>query len=185
MDKIIKTFALATEEDYEEGMNWYPSAYKFARSLSDDVRKAAGVIAALSPHQRWEQNMKSAEKIMKAAKEYRSVIPKVGGTYINADKAWRIAHGEDPEDVLKSTDPNRYYKVRRFFDNILGNQELVTVDTWTAIAAMDIPPRDVRGQFYLDIERRFQKIANRLKIPPRELQAICWVVARKNGIQET
>lgn len=181
MDKIIKTFSRATEEDYNEGMAWYTEANKFAQSLHTDVRKAAGVIAALSPRQRWETNKKGAEKVFKALRNHSSIMPNVAGVYLNAEKAWRIANGEDPEIVLISSDPNRYFKVRRFFSNILGEENLVTIDTWTALAAMDNPPDSVRGRLYLDIEKRFQKMADKLKIPPRELQAICWVVERNNA----
>jgi hypothetical protein len=178
MDKILKTFLKATEKEYEEGIKWYPNAYNFALSLNSDVRKSAGVIAALSPRQKWEINKRGAEKIMKAVNNHSSVIPSVGGTYINVDKAWRIANGENPEEVLKSSNPKRYYKVRRFYENILGNKDLVTIDYLTAVAAFDNPPSFVGGKLYLETEKRFQKIAKSLKIPPRELQAICWLVER-------
>ncbi len=181
MDKIIKTFARASEAEYNEGMRWYQSAHTFALSLCPDIRKAAGVIAALSPRQQWEVNKKGAEKVFRAISNHSSIVPSVAGTYLNVEKAWRIANGEDPEVVLISSDPKRYFKVRRFFSNIVGNQDVVTVDTWTAMAALDNPPDSIRGICYLEIEKRFQKIAGRLKLPPRELQAICWTVVRNHG----
>ena len=180
MDKIIKVFSRATESQFNEGMEWYSNAHKFALSLSQDVRKAAGVIAALSPRQRWETNMKGAVKIFRAFDNHSSIVPNVGGVYKNVDKAWRIVNGEDPEVVLVSTNPKKYYKVRRFFRNILGEQNLVTIDYLTARVALDNTPEYVTGKLYLEIEKRFQKIAEKLKLPPRELQAICWLVEREN-----
>ena len=181
MTKILKTFNRATEQDYAEGMNWYTSAYTFAQNLWPDARTAAGVIAALSPRQHWETNKKSAEKIFQALKNQSHVIPSVAGTYMNVQKAWRIAGGEDPKIVLLSSNPNRYFKVRRFFENIMGNEESVTVDCWTALAFMDNPPSQIVGRLYLDIEQQFQHTAEKLKIAPRELQAICWTVVRNEG----
>jgi hypothetical protein len=184
MDRILKTLNRATEAEYLEGMNWYISAKEFASKLHPDIRKAAGVIAALSPRQRWEANMEGARKIFRSLNNGSSIMPKVGGVYLNAEKAWRIAHGEDPDEVLKSSDPARYFKVRRFFSNILGNHHLVTIDTWTAMAAMSNPPDSIRGKLYLDLEKRFQRLAEKVKLPPRELQAICWVVMRNNGTEK-
>lgn len=181
MDKILKTFSKATEAEYIEGLGWYPAAFDFASSLCPDVRKAAGVIAALSPRQRWETNKKGAKKVFRAINNHSNIMPRVGGTYDNAYKAWRIAQGADPEAVLQSTNPRKYYKVRRFFENILGNQELVTIDFLTARAALDNAPDWIGGKQYLEIEKRFQKVAGKLKIPPRELQAICWLVERRNN----
>lgn len=140
MDRILKTFNRATEREYLEGLEWYPKAKEFALSLNPDILKSAGVIAALSPRQHWETNMNGAKKIFRDLNNHSSIMPVVAGTYSNVEKAWRIAQGEDPRVVLKSSNPNRYFKVRRFFENILGNQYLVTIDSWTAMAALKNAP---------------------------------------------
>ena len=56
----------------------------------------------------------------------------------------------------------------------------MTIDYLTARVALDNTPEYVTGKLYLEIEKRFQKIAEKLKLPPRELQAICWLVEREN-----
>ena len=179
MNRIIKAFESATDEQYKQGINWYSEANKFAESLSSDVYLAAGVIAALSPQVRWETNKNAAKIIIEAANR-EAPMPVVAGWTRNRKKAWRIAKGEDPFVVLNEPRPE-FLKVRRFFGNILGEEDLVTVDTWTAEVAMPHPPRSIVGKIYLDIERRFQKAAKILGVAPRDLQAVCWVTRRGKG----
>ena len=67
---IIAKFALATTEEVVSGQQWYKSAHeiaaRLARNNSITVEKAAGVIAALSPNNKWERNCLDAEHLIQA-----------------------------------------------------------------------------------------------------------------------
>ena len=182
MTNILREFESATAEDLSAGLNWYSDALAFARSLDDDERKAAGVIAALSPRMAWDTNKDGAKKILRAAQRHSNIVPSVAGTYHNVRKAWRIAQGEDPAIVLIPFEPNRALKVCRFYANILGDTESVTVDIWAARVAIKDAPATIRGKQYIRIEKMYQKAAQVIgTITPRDLQAVCWVSIRRKS----
>jgi len=67
--EIVAKFTLATSQEVQLGVDWYPSAYKIAVRMAGTygvpTETAAGVIAALSPNNRWERNIVDAEAIIK------------------------------------------------------------------------------------------------------------------------
>ena len=67
--EIVAKFTLATSQEVQLGVDWYPSALKIAIRIATKyctrVEVAAGVIAALSPNNRWERNIIDAEAIIK------------------------------------------------------------------------------------------------------------------------
>ena len=67
--QIVARFSLATSQEVQLGCDWYPSALKIAiriaKKYGTSVEVAAGVIAALSPNNRWERNIMDAESIIK------------------------------------------------------------------------------------------------------------------------
>ena len=70
--EIVARFSLATSQEVQLGCDWYPSAYKIAVRIAGKygipTETAAGVIAALSPTNRWERNIVDAEAIIKVFK---------------------------------------------------------------------------------------------------------------------
>ena len=172
---ILKCYSEASQDEIQSGLDWYPNAAFFAEQLGE-LRMSAGVIAALSPRQQWETNKKAAKKLINYADNF-SFIPKVAGTYVNRMKAWRIAKGENPYNVLGLG--KRNFKVLRFFENILGIKDVVTIDSWSAsVAIPNITTPYIRGRLYLEIEQDFKKAAKKIGVSPRDLQAICWVKKR-------
>ena len=67
--EIVAKFTLATSQEVQMGCDWYPSALAIAGRIADKYGTspeiAAGVIAALSPNNRWERNIVDAEAIIK------------------------------------------------------------------------------------------------------------------------
>ena len=67
--EIVAKFTLATSQEVQLGCDWYPSALAIAGRIADKygvpTETAAGVIAALSPNNRWERNIVDAEAIIK------------------------------------------------------------------------------------------------------------------------
>mgnify|MGYP003315973843 FL=1 len=67
--EIVAKFQLATSQEVQLGCDWYASALKIASRISSKygatTEVAAGVIAALSPNNRWERNIIDAEALIK------------------------------------------------------------------------------------------------------------------------
>lgn len=143
---ITAVFRAATDGDRAIGHGWYARAFDLACKLADEqvntlglqteaewereVRKAAGVIAALSPRLAWRKNVEYAklaymtyagiatQGLMSMRTDgdiseayFAGMIPTLNA---NARKAFRILNGEDPEDVLGGP------KVRAFYFTIVN-----------------------------------------------------------------
>ena len=67
--EIVAKFTLATSQEVQLGCDWYPSALKISARIGEkygvSAEVVAGVIAALSPNNRWERNIIDAESIIK------------------------------------------------------------------------------------------------------------------------
>lgn len=94
-DSILATYFQSSETDRQTGRQWYQNAYNVCVSLGDkygvhsDI--VAGVIAALSPNNRWESNVIDAEIMLRAwAAEIDYSDVKVATYSNNKDKAATI-----------------------------------------------------------------------------------------------
>ena len=60
-------FNIASDKQILAGQNWYKNANlkanKIAKKYDLDIYKVAQVISALSPRNKWEQNLKDADKV--------------------------------------------------------------------------------------------------------------------------
>jgi hypothetical protein len=190
VQNILKKHDEATKELKEGGSKWYEKAHEEAKKVgSGDVRKGAGIIAALSPLTDWDRNVQQAHEMKKTGYVSNALIPQ------NVEKAHRIMAGEDPHEVLGG------HKVRSFFENIHdpSNPEHVTVDRHAYDIAMGHPfvgtgrkttPRGGGGKMSPDIGLsalgRYQHFVQAYKHASQELgepvpnktQAISWVAHR-------
>jgi hypothetical protein len=168
---IIDAYNDATEDQKLRGKSWYPDAHALAISLSpDDVRKGAGVIAALSANKSWAENQRLALRAFVTGKPY-------GHTAANLIKAERIMDGADPADILPMD-----AKTGNFYRCILNpsDPEPVCVDRH----AHDVAVGRTFGQTdrglsasgrYAAVADAYRVAARRLGIVPSTLQAIVWV----------
>lgn len=123
-NNIVKAYRAASDEDRLAGETWYASALAFCQTLDpENVSRAAGVVAALSPMLSWPRNMVMAENVYAGERS--------GCLSANIAKAVRILDGEDALDVLRGT------KVRAFYANIMGDPDTVTVDRHAIMVADD------------------------------------------------
>lgn len=69
-DSILATYFQSNILDRQSGMNWYQNAHEICVSLAQKydvtVDIVAGVIAALSPNNKWESNILDAEIMLRA-----------------------------------------------------------------------------------------------------------------------
>lgn len=104
--EIVAKFTLATSQEVQLGVDWYASALNIAGRIAAKyhlrIELVAGVIAALSPNNRWERNIIDAEAIIKcwAAGGTRTDLSNVKVCTYNKMKEKAIAllwNQDDPE----------------------------------------------------------------------------------------
>lgn len=174
-ENIIKLYNMATDE--EKQFDWYADARKFAQQLAEkfnlDIVIVAKVIAALSPRQKWETNMRMAELCIESWFNNVSERPKVHTFGAMSKTAYNILDG------------NAYTlgpKVTNFAANIIGYDNLVTVDS----LAISIPlgfyeyagSYKFKTSVYTFVESLYIQAAKALGIAPSKLQAVVWIVCR-------
>lgn len=174
--RIVKAWHASTADDLAAGIAWYDVARADAARIAGlyglSVEQAAGIIAALSPRNRWSVNVSQAERVAAAA-AMGAECPAVS-TGDNRKKAWACTRVIDPLDVL--TGP----KVRRFYQNIIGDQSAVTVDVWAArLAEGENNENAPRGRRYDLIESAYVTAAAIIgDVSPRDVQAATWIHIR-------
>ena len=150
----------------------YPVAHDLAEMISGgDVRKGAGVIAALSANKSWSENVKIATRAFGSGKATGHVKDAI-------NKATRIMNGADPADVLPMG-----AKTGNFYLCILdpSDPHPVCVDRHAHDVAVGRTFGDAdrglssKGR-YNALASAYRAAAERLGILPSELQAITWVV---------
>ena len=130
IDNIIKIYKLATPEEKRDGIVWYANAYadcnRIALDLSVQVHVVTGVVAALSPNNKWDRNVANARDLIEGFLNGDGVDDIKVSTY-NAmkKKAWSILEQmPDHEGVI---DILNGQKIVSFYRNIMGD-DTCTVD---------------------------------------------------------
>lgn len=170
--RILAVFARATAADIEAGASWYHEAQELALSLGSSsgygIEHAAAVISHLSPRTTWARNYSGAVYLMTYGEQGPGIIG------ANHQRAVDSLASEDPESTFGGP------KTLRFYRNIIGDTEAVTVDVWAARVAGVDETLLSRVGVYDAVEVAYQRAARRVGLEPSTLQATTWVVAR-NG----
>lgn len=159
----------ATPAQCKAGFDWYRDAQATTRCMSDSTGHSravcAGVIAALSPRNRWANNVSQAWDMLEGQE--------IKGLGVSIRKAERIIAGEPIGLVL-----GKGWKTAAFFANISGDESLVTVDVWAA-RAVGCGGVDLSNERNYDvIADAYRLAASRYGITPAQMQATVWVVVR-------
>lgn len=188
---IISVYNLATETDRNEGAGWYGSALTFAYDLHKrygvGVHAVAGVIAALSPRNRWERNKQDAESMIK--------VSAAGGDFADlmSLKVCTFATGKKKAATILSeciTNKDAILallkgpKLQEFFNCITGDADEVCVDghaysVWLGdrVALADVPSIGVKLR--RTIKEDYRDAAKTLGVRPSVVQAVTWVCWRR------
>ena len=187
VQSITAVYNLSTVSDKNSGLNWYARALTFADNLGEvyDIpyTTIVGVIAALSPRNRWERNMQDAESMVKV---YAN-----GGTFqdLMSLKVCTFTTGKSKAAAIltnKVTDRAELLailkgpKLCEFFNCILGDCDDVCIDghaysIWVGdrITLANVP--SIGKKLRQSIKADYQEAANNLGLKSHELQAITWV----------
>lgn len=183
VSNVLAVYNGASAHAMREGLSWYLDAHNFARVLAgtngfvsrENVSCAAGIIAALSPMNGWENNKRKAAQLIAQGNGEGC------GLYRNVEKAVRIYNGESPLDVLGGD------KVRAFYATILD--PTADIDPVIDRHAFDIAVGErtdekrrgilSRKGVYSEFAAVYREAARIVGIGPCQIQAISWVAWRE------
>ena len=179
---------LASAADVVAGQGWYDSARDVATVLSKrygiDTTTVCGVIAALSPRNKWSRSLIDAENLINvyvtSGAEACDTV-KVCTFGKNKDKAMRILAAYPALDLVESILSGP--KLTEFFRCIIG-QDDVCIDghaysIWFGdrITLANVPSIGVKLR--RQIKADYVAVAHRNEMPTYQLQAITWVTHRR------
>jgi len=181
LSKISKNldyyFNKATKEEIKEGKEWYLNAHDICKDIATKYDTttliAAQVISALSPRNKWKQNVKDTYKVFEAVKF--GIHPediKVCTFHTNKFKAFNIISNN-----VQITDKS--LKTFNFVHNIafLSNNHL-TIDIWHLRSCfsrmMQIDKASIGRIAYQQIKSLTIKKANILGLKGYQYQAVIW-----------
>jgi len=178
---LDKFFNIATDDQVKDGLKWYKDANKIVLNIATEYKidpyKVASVLSALSPRNKWKQNIADTIKVCKAWTEGKTPEDiKVCTFHTNKFKAFAIL-----DDKVKITDKS--LKTFNFVRNIAFlDPTAVTVDIWHLRACFDkiikIDNASIGRVAYKQIKKLTLAKAEKLGITGFEFQAIVWTSIR-------
>ena len=189
---ILKVYRRATVEDIANGIEWYDRAKRYAETISKQtgvhLHTVIGVMAALSPNNKWERNVKDCERMVQAWIDGEDLSDfKVSCYNTMKQKAWSILDENltSDADILARLNGQ---KIRSFYSNIRGLEE-VTIDGHALNIALGKVQGLTTGKtnmgkgVYIEMQKHYVRAAKRVDIAPHVLQAITWTTwKRENNI---
>ena len=191
---IAGMLALASQADLAAGIEWYARAERLGRRLAStygcSFEQAVGVIAALSPNNRWARNCADAESMIKVwAAGGDPATVKVCTYGAMRAKAASILSLESPDrDAIAGILNGR--KITAFFLSITGVSDAVCVDghayaIWLGERVPTTQTPSIGVKLYADIARAYVLVAKRSaalcgeQLTPAQVQAVTWVTYRR------
>jgi hypothetical protein len=185
---------LASQADLAAGIEWYARAERLGHRLAHEYgctfEQAVGVIAALSPNNRWLRNCQDAEAMIQAwAVGADPEAVKVCTYGINRAKAAAILGlAESSQTAIAAILNGR--KVTAFFLSITGRQDAVCVDghayaIWLGQRVPVAQTPSIGVKLYAEIARAYCLVAKRSQalcgeqLTPAQVQAVTWVTYRR------
>lgn len=189
MTDLLTFYHEADDATREAGRRWYANAEREARELSRVAAPGvgpvacAGILAALSPRAQWSVNVRWAREIVGASFKREDPADALRGAQFcpavslpdARDKAWRIAHRQRPDAVLRGP------KVRAFWRAIAGDPDAAVLDVWM-LRAMGVEGT-ISPKRYTELEAALRQAASTTNETVRDFQAIVWMQIR--GVKPT
>ena len=160
------------------GLSWYSTARSHAQYLANkhgiSLAKAAGVISALSPNNKWERNLLDADLFI----QFPSLATKVCTYTANRIKALKILAVDNDSLIIEILGGT---KTKSFYHNILNEEsDMVTVDLWMYRAA----ELSMSNKNYKIISNAIIELAMYQGLKPYQVQAILWGGIRDQSINK-
>ena len=189
---IVAKFELATSHEVQLGIDWYKSAWSISHRIAKqyDMMTAtvAAVIAALSPNNKWERNVKDAENIIKAFKygEDDDVMAVKCCTYtMNKIKALNILKTTDLNypAILKGAKTIEFYHCIMLEDDVCIDGHAYSIWYDERLTMKEVPNigKKLRATIKQDYKDATSFINEELGTDylPSTIQAITWVTHKR------
>lgn len=181
VDLVLQWWHKATPKQVKQGRTWYLAAHDEALRLAFKygfhLQIVAGVIAALSPRNKWQDNLKDANFVLRCAANNRLgyiTSNRLSSPYPNLDNVFRILAGVNPDKTLGQKAKSFY----RCIYNPLTDE--VCVDTWAA-RAVNYTDRWIQKEHYPILQSYYSHAAEEIGTLPPVMQATVWVTIRKSA----
>ena len=186
---ILAVYFLASSEEIQTGIRWYNDANSIAERIAEQydapIRHVCGVIAALSPSNKWERNCRDAENFIRVFAAGGDPLSVKVSTYgLNKFKALKILQGEDIDTTLNGR------KTVAFYHCIAGDSDHVCIDghaynIWMGERLpLDSVPSIGKALYasivsdYIEATRLINTVSD-TEYKPHEVQAITWTAWRR------
>lgn len=172
--RIRDSYHRASQEQRLSGTLWYDRVRLMSEQLASrynrPVFQVVGIIAALSPRNKFSRNMQDAESILRDGDA--AVVATFGS---NKRKALQILEASSSDEVYELLNGS---KVRAFFRNIYRFNDMdVTIDVWM-LRLMGVDVSSLTASRYEDVAHTVRHVAGELGVLPKHLQAITWIELR-------
>ena len=192
VENIVSVYRMATPEEKRDGIVWYANAYADCKRIAVDcdvpIHIVVGVVAALSPNNKWDRNVTNARDLIEGYLNGDYVENIKVSTY-NAmkNKAWSILETmADSDDVITILNGQ---KITSFYQNIMG-YDTCTVDGhaknifYGVRHGLTDDKTNVGKREYREISQAYVDAGKKVRVNGRplkafEIQAITWVVWRR------
>ena len=184
---ITAVFEQATEGELNHGLTWYNEAKQECQVMADKyqlpLRIVVGVVAALSPTNRWSRNLIDASNMLRVYTDGGYVESTSPCTYKTMrDKAWSILQTNPHSDddvlfILKGP------KISDFFACIMGHDVCVIDGHAWCIANNDrrtmqeVP--NIGKKLRCDIQAAYSEAGKEKGLTAFQMQATTWVTWKR------
>jgi hypothetical protein len=186
---IKAIYQLASTQEIVDGKFWYSTAYVIAEQLAEtydvSLAQAIGVIAALSPRNKWERNVIDAESLINAYVDggsEQATLTKVCTFGANKAKAIKIlelacASETDVLTILSGPKLREFYRCIYGLDDVCIDGHAWCIHQGGRVTLADVPR--ISAKLRTEIKADYAQAAAGLGISASELQAITWVAWRR------
>jgi hypothetical protein len=187
VENILAVYRGARADHIRFGLSWYAftnrEAMRMGGGRAQHLNRNAGIIAALSPLNKWDNNIRKAREVVSKRGRIAVVKGQPNGIGLgnNVSKAIAIYKGADPADVLNGDKVNAFY---RSIVNPSGDIR-PTIDRHAFdIAVGERTNEKRRGALsrkgvYEDFADAYREAAKFAGIGAPQMQAITWVTWRE------
>jgi len=182
-------YALANLSQAEilQASDWYDEAQQEARQIAEKLDMpiyiVVGVMASLSPNNKWERNLVNAYELCKAFQDGQGMDSVKVSTYHKMkEKAWGILKEfPDYETVIVRLSGK---KIISFFRNIMGEDD-ITIDGhakniyYNERVGLTHAKTSISIKEYAKLQKEYLTVAKEYDLLGRQLQAITWVAWKK------
>ena len=194
VSNIVGVYLLSNSVEKGDGIEWYARAMIAAQTISNstgvNVNKVAGVIAALSPNNRWERNLIDAEYVCKVyingdVEDVMNVkVCTYGKMLLKAVNFLQCDNISEIPTILNGR------KIRAFYECIIGKSDSVVVDghaysIWIGerLTMKQVPNIGIKlyASITADYIAATQEINDKFNtnLLPFQVQAVTWVTWKR------